>query len=103
MLQLTGNIYDVYSSDFTDKSTGEVTRDYKAEILHKSKGKTEITVLKVDFSTFESWLKVKGRDMVVEVRAYAMKTREGAIMQGLALADKKTLPGLLRAAAPAAA
>lgn len=103
MLQLTGNIHDVYSAEFTNRETGVISRDFKAEILHKSNGKTEILTLKVDASAFESWLKVKGRDMMIEVRPYALKSREGGIVQGLALADKKSLPSILRAAVGAAA
>jgi hypothetical protein len=103
MLQLTGNIYDVTSKNVTDPQTGVITRVYTAEIIHKSNGKTEVTPLKLDAAVADAWGKAKGRDMVVEVRAYAMKTREGGILQGLTLADKRCLPGLLRVAPVAAA
>lgn len=104
MLQLIGNIYDITVKDVTDRETGAITRVHSAEVLHKSNGKTEVTVLKIDPACLDGWTKAKGRDMGVEVRAYAIKTREGGILQGVSLADKRALPGLLRSVpAPLAA
>ena len=103
MLQLIGNIYDVTAKDVTDRETGVITCVYTAEVLHKANGKTEVLALKLDQAVFDAWVKCKGRDMAVEVRPYAMKTREGGIMQGMTLADKRSLPGVMRAAPVAAA
>lgn len=103
MLQLNGLIYDVTSKNVTDRETGAIGVQHSAEILHKSNGKTEVLALKLDPTVFDSWLKAKGRDMTVEVRPYAMKTREGGILQGLTLADKRALPNILRAQPLAAA
>lgn len=98
MLQLIGNIYDVTSKNVTDRETGVITLQHTAEILHKSNGKTEVLALKLDAGVADAWMKCKGRDIAVEVRPYAMKTREGGILQGLTLADKRALPNVLRAA-----
>lgn len=103
MLQLIGNVYDVTSKNVTDRDTGVISIQHTAEILHKLGGKTEVLVLKLDQSVVEAWSKVKGRDIAVEVRPYAMKTREGGVMQGVSLADKRALPGVLRTAPVAAA
>lgn len=98
-----GTIYDVISKESKEFETGKLIRVYEAEILHKLAGKTEVQTLKFDVSAFEFWTKAKGRDMVAEVRPYSMKTRDGATVTGMALADKRALPSLLRVQAPAAA
>lgn len=103
MIQLTGIIYDVTAKNVTDRDTGVISLQNTVEILHKSNGKTEVLALKLDQAVAESWAKAKGREMVVEVRSYAMKTREGGIMGGYVLADKRSLPTVLRSAPVAAA
>lgn len=103
MLQLIGNLYDVTSKNVVDRETGVITLQHTAEVLHRSNGKAEILALKLDQAVADSWSKAKARDISVEVRPYAMKTREGGIMQGLTLADKRALPNVLRVAPAGAA
>lgn len=102
MISITGKLYNIATTQSTDRETGEVLNTSTAEILHTSRGKTELAALKLDPSIVESWSKVIGKDISTEVRFYAMKNREGGIQSGLTLADKKALPVLavpLKAAA----
>ena len=92
MINLHGKLYNIASTQSTDRETGEVGTTHTAEILHTSRGKTEIASVKIDASVVDAWEKCKGRDMSIEIRFYAMKTREGGIQSGLTLADKKSLP-----------
>jgi hypothetical protein len=102
MLQLTGKVIDIVSGQNTDQATGQISTVHSAEILHKVRGKSEIASVKLDPSVVEPWTKAVGRDVSVEIRFYAMKTREGSILSGLTLADKKSLPTVHRPAAQAA-
>lgn len=103
MIVINGKLYNVVTNPFTDRDTGVITQVSTAEILHTSRGKTELVALKLDPGVAESWKKAEGRDITVEVGFYAMKTREGGIQKGLMLADKRSLPSVHRVPAPAAA
>jgi len=92
MIILLGNLYNIVSLPVTDRKSGEVTTVHTAEILHSTRGKTEIASVKINEAVLEGWQKFKGRDISVEVRFYAMKTSEGGIMSGLTLADKTAFP-----------
>lgn len=95
MIFINGKLYGIAVSDNTDRDTGEVTKVHTAEVLHKSRGKSEIVGLKLDPLVVSAWSKCIGRDFNCEVRFYAMKNREGGIQSGLTLADKKALPSLI--------
>lgn len=99
MIYITGNLYNIATSQNTNSETGVISTVHTAEILHQSRGKSEIAGVKLDPSVVPSWEKAKGRDINVEVRFYAMKNREGGIQSGLVLADKKSLPMVARPAA----
>ena len=96
MINLSGKLYNVVTNPFTDRETGAITQVSQAEILHTVKGKTELVTVKVDPVCVDGWRKAVGRDIVVEVGFYAMKTTAGAIQKGLMLAQKTALPGVLR-------
>lgn len=100
MILIFGKLYNIAHGENKDRETGEITVSHTAEILHTARGKTEIASVKLDAAVLEPWTKAVGKDISAEVRFYAMKTREGSIMSGLTLADKKALP-TLQAAAPA--
>lgn len=102
MINLTGKLYNVVTNPFTDRETGQITQVSQAEILHTVKGKTELVSVKIDPVCVEGWTKAVGRDIVIEVAFYAMKTTQGAIQKGLMLAAKTALPGVLRAPVAAA-
>lgn len=97
MISITGTLYNIAASQNTDRETGEVSTVHTAEILHQTRGKSEIAGVKLDPSVVPSWEKAKGREISAEVRFYAMKNREGGIQSGLTLADKKGLPVILQA------
>lgn len=92
MILLLGTLYNIASLPVTDRKTGEVSTTHTAEVLHTTRGKTEIASVKINEAVLEGWQKCKGRDISVEVRFYAMKTSEGGIMSGLTLADKNAFP-----------
>ena len=92
MIYLFGTLYNIASNPVTDRKTGEISMVHTAEVLHTSRGKTEIASVKLNDQVVEGWQKCKGREITVEVRFYAMKTTEGGIMSGLTLADKNSLP-----------
>lgn len=94
MIQITGQLYKIAVSENTDRDTGVISQVHSAEILHEARGKTEIASVKLDASVVEPWTKCVGKNITNEIRFYAMKTREGGIMQGITLADKKALPGI---------
>lgn len=102
MIQITGKLINIASSPFTDRQTGEQSTTHTAEVLHQVKGKSEVQGLKLDASVLDAWAKAVGRDISVEVRSYAMKRDDGTIMAGYGLADKRSLPNLLRPVAAAA-
>lgn len=97
MLQLTGRLIDIARTEAKDRETGEITPVFAAEILHKERGKSVIESLKFDASCAHGWDKFIGKEIVVEVRPYAMKGNGGDVVSGLALADKKSYPFLLKA------
>jgi hypothetical protein len=97
MISITGKLFEIVQGESTNQQTGEVSVTHSAEVLHKERGKNVITSLKLDDSVLEQWTKNVGQDFTVEVRPWAMKTREGGIQAGYALADKKSLPVLLAA------
>lgn len=94
MIQITGQLYKIAAAENTDRETGVISIVHSAEILHEARGKTEIASCKLDASVVEPWSKAVGKNITNEIRFYAMKTREGGIMQGITLADKKALPGI---------
>lgn len=91
-LTLSGKLIGIASSQFTDRATGEVTNTYMAEILHKQANRHDVDSVKIDQSTLPEWQKVIGKNLYIEVRPYAISRKEGGIMQGFSLADKKQLP-----------
>lgn len=91
MLTLTGKILAVIPSENKDRTTGEITKNFTVEVLHKSRGRSVIETLKTDPEVGPQWTKLVGSDISVEVRTYAMKTADG-VNSGLVLADKKALP-----------
>lgn len=96
-INIIGKLHEIAPGEATNPQTGEVTVTHSAEVLHKERGKTVVTSLKLDILAVEQWTKFLGQDFTVEVRPWAMKTREGGIQAGYALADKKALPVLLNA------
>lgn len=92
MITLSGKLYNVMTSDYTDRNTGEVSKVNTAEILHTVRGKTEIAAVKLDDSVVTGWTQCTGKEITCEVRFYAIKTSDGGINSGLILADKKSLP-----------
>lgn len=103
MFLIIGKIHEIVPSQFTNKETGEVSDQFSVEVLHKELGKSVITSLKLDVSVVPEWTKHLGKDFNAQIRPWAMKSRDG-INSGFALADKKSLPNLMRSgqAAPAA-
>lgn len=99
MILISGKLFEIVKGESTNQTTGEVTPTHSAEVLHKERGKNVITSLKLDPSVVDQWEKNVGNEFSVEVRAWAMKTREGGINAGYALADKKALP-VLQSAKP---
>lgn len=95
MISISGNLYAISPSEKTDPATGEVTKVYSAEVLHKVRGKTEIVSLKLDPLVVPAWQKCIGRNFHQEVIPYAIKTREGGVLKGYSFADKKALPNLI--------
>jgi hypothetical protein len=92
MITLTGKLLDIVKSEKKDFKTGELSPEYSAEILHKSRGKSVVESVKMDMSVVGAWSKVVGHDISCEVSFYAMTSKEGGLIKGLALADKKSLP-----------
>ena len=99
MFLLTGTIIDVLSTESKDRETGVISQVYTVEVLHRSRGKSEVVSLKIDIDVVDSWRKFKGKDCHMEIRFYAMKNRDGGVQQGVMLTDKKILP-TLRAPVP---
>lgn len=95
-LTLSGKIVGIAQSSFTDRSTGEVSQNFNAEILHKQGGRHEVDSVKIDPSTANEWHKLIGKEIEIEVRPYAVLKKEGGIMQGFSLPNKKALPNLLK-------
>jgi len=97
MLTLSGKLHDIAESDFTDKETGVIAKKYKAEILSKVRGKTEVEAIGIEPAAVEGWRKAIGLDISVEVRMFGMPgNRPGAApMFGLSLCDKNALPVIL--------
>ncbi len=91
MLTLTGKILAVIPGESTNRTTGEVSKNFTVEILHSSRGRSVVESVKIDPEVGPQWTKLVGADMSVEVRTYAMKTADG-FNSGLTLADKKALP-----------
>ena len=103
MIQLTGKLLNISANPFTDRQTGETGTTHSAEILHTARGKLEVLALKLDSGLVDSWSKAVGRDIAIEVRSYAMKSSDGGIMSGYAMADKRALPVVMRPAQTTAA
>lgn len=92
MITLTGKLLDIVKSEKKDFKTGELSAEYSAEILHKSRGKSVVESVKMDISVVGAWTKAIGHEISCEVSFYAMTSKEGGLIKGLALADKKSLP-----------
>jgi len=93
MITLSGILYNISSSNFTDRRTGEMKLTHAAEIITVSRGKSEILTLKIESALVDQWMKCKGREITVEVRAWAMLNNEKTgVNTGYALADKTALP-----------
>lgn len=97
MLTLTGKILNIVQSQNTNRATGEIRQRYTAEILHTVRGRSEIVNLNLDQAASLEWQKAVGHDISVEVRSYAIKTEDGGLMEGFALADKTALPTIHKA------
>jgi hypothetical protein len=97
MLTLSGKLVGIATTNYTNRTTGEITINHNAEILHKQAGRSELDTVKVDPATIGEWAKLEGKEISIEVRPYAVPKKEGGIMQGFSLADKKGLPLVLKA------
>lgn len=91
MIFIAGKLFEITQNEVTDKKTGAIDQVYKAEMLHKSRGKNEITPVKLPPEMVEQWRKFLSQDITFEVAFYAMRQAEG-VSSGLMLADKKSLP-----------
>ena len=94
-LILSGTLLNIVESSYTDRNSGEVSQSFNAEILHQQAGRHEVDTVKVDKTTVIEWHKLRGKKISFEVRPYAVLKKEGGIMQGFSLADKKALPNLM--------
>jgi hypothetical protein len=101
MIILHGKVLDIVPAS-TNRTTGQIIPP-AVEVLHKVRGKSEVQTLKIDASTEPSWAKVIGQNITVEVNFYAMATKEGGVLAGFTLTDKKALPTLQAAPRPVAA
>jgi hypothetical protein len=91
MITLFGQLLNVIPGENKNRETGEITKNFTAEVLHQSRGRSVVDSVKLDTEVGPAWTKLIGQDISVEVRFYAMKTSEG-VTSGLTLADKKALP-----------
>lgn len=94
MIFISGLVYRVVTVPFTDSATGEISQVSSAEILHEVRNKTEVASVKIDASVVEQWTKAIGKSILNEIRFYALKTREGGVLSGITLTDKKSLPSI---------
>lgn len=92
MLTLSGQLINVVPTENTNRNTGEVTKSYVAEILHKSRERHAVESVKLDAEALSSWTSAIGKHISCEVRMYAIKGSDGSVQSGLTLADKKCLP-----------
>lgn len=101
MLTLTGKLIGLARGSNTNRDTGVIEPTVSVEILHKERGRSVVESLKIEPAAASGWDKFVDKDVVVEVRPYALKGDNG-IVSGLALADKKAYPTLPQVS-PAAA
>lgn len=94
MLTLSGQLFAIQESDFTDKVTGVITKKYKAEILDSVGGKTSIESLSVEPLVSMQWRKAVGSHVSIQVRMFALAgNRPGSPpIFGLSLLDKNSIP-----------
>lgn len=94
MLTLSGQLWKIQESDYTDKTTGVIAKKYKAEVLDSVGGKTSIETITIDPSVVTHWRKLEGSNVTVQVRMFALAgTRPGSPpIFGLSLVDKNSIP-----------
>lgn len=97
MITLTGKLIEIAKGEKKNRDTGEITPTFKAEFLHKVRGKSEIIAIGLDPTIAPSWEKAIGRDVAVEVAPYLLQGDNGRAMAGFVLADRKALPNVLQA------
>lgn len=97
MITLTGKLIEVAKGEKKDRTTGEITPTFKAEFLHKVRGKSEVLAVGLDPAIAPSWEKALGREISVEVAPYLLQGDNGKAMAGFVLADRKALPNVLQA------
>jgi hypothetical protein len=51
MLTLSGKLVGIATTNYTNRTTGEITINHNAEILHKQAGRSELDTVKVDPAT----------------------------------------------------
>lgn len=100
MITLTGKLIEIARGEKKDRNTGEITPTFKAEFLHKVRGKSEVMAIGLDPSIVAGWEKALGREVSVEVAPYLLQGDGGKAMAGFVLADKKALPTVLQAPVP---
>lgn len=98
MIQLTGKIVDCVQAQNKDYTTGEITPIVKFTVLSSDGRTSKLYPFKADISTLSAWLKCVDRDVCIHVREWKQGEKNG-----LCLADKKSLPNILRATPLAAA
>lgn len=92
MITIHGKVINAEPINFTDRSTGEVKKNARMELLHRVRGRHEVQAFSVDASTLSEWQKVVGQDVSFEVSPYLIDGDGGKAIAGLAMADKKALP-----------
>lgn len=94
MLTLSGQLWKIQESDYTDKTTGVISKKYKAEVLDSVGGKTSIETITIDPSVVMHWRKLEGANVTIQVRMFALAgTRPGSPpIFGLSLVDKNSIP-----------
>lgn len=100
MITLSGKLIEIAKGEKKNRDTGEITPTYKAEFLHKVRGKSEVIAVGLDPTIVPTWEKIVGRDVSVEVVPYLVQGDAGKAMAGFVLADKKAVPTLLQAPVP---
>ena len=90
MLTLTGKVLEIIAP-VLNRQTGELNPP-TIELLHKVRGRSTIENLKIDEAVFPHWEKAVGKEVIAEVNYYALVTKEGAIIKGLVMADRASLP-----------
>lgn len=98
MITIHGKVINAEAINFTDRSTGEVKKNARLELLHRVRGRHEVQAFSIDAATLPEWQKIVGQDVSFEVSPYLIDGDGGKAIAGLAMADKKALPVLQRQA-----